>query len=269
MGDLGAHHGRALRPDDGDQHPAAVLVDDADASPSRARPVSASSGASSARAGRGAVRHEHARAWGPARVEVCDEPAQLVGVGEPGDHDRDVRAFCSASAIARSSASVRTSRHNGTTKATTTAVVVATTSSEIRRRISRLTRVPWGVRVDEPDADAPHAQQVTRLGRRLAQLAPQPRQVDVDGACRLPPYGCRHTSSSSSFLVTTSTCREASKCSRSNSLRRQLQRLAVQDRRPRALRRALSSPTTIGGARRRHHAAAQHRTHAGRPAAPR
>ena len=54
---------------------------------------------------------------------------------------------------------------------------MARTSHEIRRRI----RVR-GSRVDQADPDPAHAWQVPRLGRRLAELAAQPRQVDVDGA---------------------------------------------------------------------------------------
>ena len=45
---------------------------------------------------------------------------------------------------------------------------------------------------DQADPDAADAVQVARLGRRLAELAAQPGQVDVDGAVgaavRLPPH---------------------------------------------------------------------------------
>src|SRR3954469_16777529 len=37
-------------------------------------------------------------------------------------------------------------------------------------------------RTDQSYADPAHAVQVARLGRGLAELAPQPRQMDVDGA---------------------------------------------------------------------------------------
>ena len=42
-------------------------------------------------------------------------------------------------------------------------------------------------RCHQPDADAAHAVQVARRGGGLAELAAQPRQVDVDGAVRTAP----------------------------------------------------------------------------------
>ena len=96
------------------------------------------------------------------------------------------RAAWSAALMARSAARVRTSRQSGITKATTTADVVARTSHEIRLPHQAVGRDPTS-RTPTPRT----LMQVARLGRRLPELAAQPRQVDVDGpvgaAVRLPP----------------------------------------------------------------------------------
>ena len=130
-------------------------------------------------------------------TEVCgDASRRSRSRDQPGELRRSsrslatriatLRASWSAAAMARSSARVRTSRHSGMTKATTTADVVARTSHEIRLRIR-----PLGAGSTSRTPDPADADQVARLGGRLAELATQPRQVDVDGpvgaAVRLLP----------------------------------------------------------------------------------
>src|SRR5262245_35118223 len=82
----------------------------------------------------------------------------------------------SAAAMARSRAAERTRAPSGTAKATTTSEVVASTTRTMRRR----TGVSAGGGGDEAHADPSHRVQIAGLGARLPQLAPQPRQVDVD-----------------------------------------------------------------------------------------
>ena len=80
-------------------------------------------------------------------------------------------------------------------------------------------RRPWQGRVDQAYADSAHALEVARLGRGLAELAAQPRQVHVDGAVGAAPSACCHTSVSRVRLLTTSPARSARASSRSNSRR--------------------------------------------------
>ena len=124
------------------------------------------------------------------------------------------------------------------TKQRITAEVVAATTRRTRRLIRRVARV------DESDPDAPHAVQVDGVGRRFAELAAQPGQVDIDGA-PAPPYACRHTSARMSRLVTTWPLCCASRWSRSNSLRDR-SRISSPRLATRVPALIVKAPTTIG-----------------------
>ena len=99
--------------------------------------------------------------------------------------------------------SVRTSRHSGTTNARITADVVAAHQPGDAAAHSVGPRRVGG-RVGRRAGRRPRARCAGSAGcRRLAELAPQPGQMDVE-VRSAPPYGCCHTSASSSRLVTTS-----------------------------------------------------------------
>src|SRR5262245_19699890 len=94
-------------------------------------------------------------------------------------------AWYRACASASFSAASRSSNTSGMAKASTTSVVSPTVSTRIRRRMSYL-------RSGQLDADTADAVQVPRLGRALAELAPQPGQVDVDRPVATAPRQLPH-----------------------------------------------------------------------------
>src|SRR3954454_10866605 len=80
--------------------------------------------------------------------------------------------------------SCRTTMPRGTAKARTTRNVIPTLSTTMRRRTS--VRAVLG-RDDQLHTDAAHAEEVSRLGGCLSQLAAQPGQVHIDRAVAAAP----------------------------------------------------------------------------------
>src|SRR5690348_3841436 len=77
--------------------------------------------------------------------------------------------------MARSAATVRSSKASGTRNAMRTSDVVAPTRRSTRRRTVSI------LRSRDAHADTPHGLQIACVLGGLAQLPPQPRQVNVDG----------------------------------------------------------------------------------------
>src|SRR5580692_11515596 len=82
---------------------------------------------------------------------------------------------------ARSRATSRTMTASGIRNAIATIEVTAAETSASVLLIDWSPRSPWSPRRVEHHADAAHRAQVPRPGGGLAELAPQPRDVHVDG----------------------------------------------------------------------------------------
>ena len=170
------------------------------ASPSRACRTSGSLARHPADPEDGAGLGEHGGAGDAARVDPVDDLGELALVADPGDQDRDAAGLLVGGRhrpVLGERAHQQAERHDeghhhGRGR-----------GDDQPGDATAHRRLPPSAGVDEAYADPADAVQVARLGRGLAELATQPRQVHVDG-----PLGAavrrRQTSASSSRLVTTS-----------------------------------------------------------------